>query len=127
MNIQSMYSDIELDANGIETEFQASFEELLWFINQHLANTGHGDFEGEPVDIIFNRDVLINETEVIQGLEKSPYLSEETRIAQHPYVKDVQLELKRLKREQQELMNQHDNYGETFNRKQNGGNDNEIS
>ena len=121
MNIQSMYSDIELDANGIETEFQASFEELLWFINQHFANTGHGDFEGEPVDIIFNRDVLINETEVIQGLEKSPYLSEETRIAQHPYVKDVQLELKRLKREQQEQMNMHDNYGETFNKLNGGG------
>ena len=25
MNIQSMYSDIDLDANGIETEFQAAF------------------------------------------------------------------------------------------------------
>ena len=39
MNIQSMYSDIDLDANGIEMEFQASMEELLWFVNQHLANT----------------------------------------------------------------------------------------
>ena len=28
MNIQSMYSDIDLDANGMETEFQAAFEEL---------------------------------------------------------------------------------------------------
>ena len=40
MNIQSMYSDIDLDANGMETEFQAAFEELLWFVNVHLANTG---------------------------------------------------------------------------------------
>ena len=44
MNIQSMYSDIDLDANGIEMEFQASMEELLWFVNQHLANTGRGEF-----------------------------------------------------------------------------------
>ena len=29
MNIQSMYSDIDLDANGMETEYQAAFEELL--------------------------------------------------------------------------------------------------
>ena len=43
MNIQSMYSDIDLDANGIEMEFQASMEELLWFVNQHLANTGRGN------------------------------------------------------------------------------------
>ena len=26
MNIQSMYSDIDLDASGMETEYQASFE-----------------------------------------------------------------------------------------------------
>lgn len=118
MNIQSMYSDIELDANGIETEFQASFEELLWFINQHLANTGQGDFEGEQVNIVFNRDILINEKEVVEVLEKSPYLSEETKIAQHPYVKDVQLELERKKKEQQEQMDLMDNYETTFQQKQ---------
>ena len=42
MNIQSMYSDIDLDANGMETEFQAAFDDLLWFINQDFANTGRG-------------------------------------------------------------------------------------
>ena len=39
MNIQSMYSDIDLDANDMETELQAAFEEILWFVNAHLANT----------------------------------------------------------------------------------------
>lgn len=120
MNIQSMYSDIELDANGIETEFQASFEELLWFINQHLANTGKGDFEGEKLEVTFNRDILINEKEVVEVLEKSPYLSEETKIAQHPYIKDVELELKRRKKERQEEMDMFDNYGPTFEQKQGG-------
>lgn len=118
MNIQSMYSDIELDANGIETEFQASFEELLWFINQHLANTGKGDFEGEKLEVTFNRDILINEKEVVEVLEKSPYLSEETKIAQHPYIKDVELELKRRKKERQEEMDMFDNYDSTFKQKQ---------
>lgn len=118
MNIQSMYSDIDLDANGIETEFQASFEELLWFVNIHLANTGKGDYEGEEVNIIFNRDILINETEVIEGLDKSSYLPLETRLAQHPYVSDVQLELKRLKQEQKEQLDLFDNYDTTFKKKQ---------
>ena len=44
MNIQSMYSDIDLDANGMETEYQSSMEELLWFLNMHLINIGMGDF-----------------------------------------------------------------------------------
>lgn len=114
LNIRAMYSEIDLDADGIETEFQASFEELLWFINVHLANTGQGDYEGEYVNIIFNRDILINEMEVVDVLNKSPYLSEETKIAQHPYVKDVVLEMQRNKKERQERMNEFDGYDDHF-------------
>ena len=119
MNIQSMYSDIDLDANGMETEFQASFEDLLWFINCHLANMGMGDFEGEDVDIIFNRDILISESEVIDNVNKSQDLSLETRIAQHPWVDDVQGELDRIKKEKEENIEQ---YGGAFNPATGGNN-----
>ena len=108
MNIQSMYSDIDLDANGMETEYQASFEELLWFINCHFANMGMGDFEGEEVDIIFNRDILISEGEVIENVTKSVDLSLETRLAQHPWVDDVQAEMERIKKEREEAMEEFD-------------------
>ncbi|MCM1536066.1 MAG: phage portal protein [Clostridium sp.] len=37
MNIQSMYSDIDLDANDMETEYQAAFEEILWFVNVNYS------------------------------------------------------------------------------------------
>ncbi len=103
MNIQSMYSDIDLDANGMETEFQASFEELLYFVNAHLANTGAGDFEGEDVEVIFNRDILISETEIIENCVKSVgMLSDETIIAMHPWVDDPQKELERVQAQRQE-------------------------
>ena len=101
MNIQSMYSDIDLDANDMETEFQAAFEELLWFVNVHLSNTGQGDFEDEEVEVIFNRDILINESEVIDNISKSVDLSEETRIANHPWVDDTKAELERKKKEKE--------------------------
>lgn len=103
MNIQSMYSDIDLDANGIETEFQAAFEELLWFVNKHLANTGKGSFEGTEVKVIFDRDVLINETEAINNCKASVgILSNETIVKMHPWVTDPEEELKRLKEEKEE-------------------------
>ncbi len=102
MNIQSMYSDIDLDANDMETELQAAFEEILWFVNVHLANTGNGDFEGEHVDIIFNRDILINETEVIENCQKSVgILSDETIIGQHPWIDDPEKELERLQKQRE--------------------------
>ena len=105
MNIQSMYSDIDLDANEMETEFQAGFEELLWFINCHFANTGVGNFESETVKVIFNRDILINETEAITNVRNSVgILSDETLVAQHPWVDDPQEELKRLKKQRKQEM-----------------------
>lgn len=113
MNIQSMYSDIDLDANNMETEYQASFEDLLWFINCHFANMGMGDFEGEEVNIIFNRDILISEGEVIDNCQKSVgVLSDETIIANHPWVDDPQAEMERLKKQKEENMEQ---YGLSFN------------
>lgn len=103
MNIQSMYSDIDLDANGIEMEFQASMEELLWFVNQHLANTGKGSFDRAEVRIIFDRDVLINETEAINNCKASVgILSDETIIKMHPWVSDPEEEMARLNAQREE-------------------------
>ncbi len=100
MNILSMYSDIDLDANSMETEFQASFESLLWFVNIHLYNNGVGDFTNEEIDLIFNRDILIKETEAIENCTKSlGILSSETIVANHPWVKDTNEELIRLEKE----------------------------
>lgn len=118
MNIQSMYSDTDLDANGMETEFQAALEELLWFVNAHLANTGQGNFENETIEFIFNRDMLINEGDVIDNITKSAgILSTETLIAQHPWVDDPQKELERLeeqqKRQQEEIEKQYNPFKET--------------
>ena len=70
-----------------------------------------GDFEGEEVEIIFNRDIMISESEVIDNVNKSQDLSLETRLAQHPWIDDVQAELDRINKEKEENMEQ---YGLAF-------------
>ena len=103
MNIQSMYSDIDLDANDMETELQAAFEEMLWFVNAHLANTGQGNFDGQDVNIIFNRDILISENDSIANCRNSVgILSDETIVSMHPWVDDPEKEMQRLKKQKKE-------------------------
>lgn len=95
MNILSMYSDIDLDANGMENEFQASFEEVFYFIKKYLKESGEGNFEAD-IQAVFNKDQLINESEVIDNCLKSrELLSEESVISQHPWVSDVYEEINR--------------------------------
>ena len=84
MNIQSMYSDIDLDANAMETELQAAFEDLFWFVNTYLASIGEGDYGDEEISVIFNRDILINESEAIDNCAKSAgIISDDTIVAMH--------------------------------------------
>lgn len=70
MNIQAMFHDIELDTNDTETEFQCSFENLLWFVNFDINYKGEGNFFNETVNVIFNRDMLQDETTIIDNLMK---------------------------------------------------------
>lgn len=116
MNIQSMYSDIDIDANDAETEVQASMDEILWFVNAHLANTGQGSFENEEVTFIFNRDIIMNESEVIDNCQKSVgILSDESIIGQHPWVDNPQLEMERLKKQKEEQQKELEAQYDPFN------------
>lgn len=116
MTIKSVYSDIDLDANEIETEYQASFEELLWFINAHLKNTCVGDYSKSSVEVIINRSMMVNETQIITDINNSSSLvSKKTCISKHPYVADVDAELKQIEEEQQKAMEQ---FGNGFVNKQ---------
>ncbi|SFF22943.1 phage portal protein, SPP1 family [Paenibacillus algorifonticola] len=94
--LRFLYSDLDMDASLIETEFQASLEQLRWFIDKHLYNTTGVDFSGEKAEFIFNRDMPVDEAAIITGIKDSVgILSDETLVAQHPYVKDAKTEMKR--------------------------------
>jgi SPP1 family phage portal protein len=102
MNIESMYTDIDLDVNGMETEFQAGFEDLKWFIDQHLIHDNQGDFTNEPVEFVFNRDIFINEDAKIENCVKSVgVLSNKTILSRHPWVTNVNHELKQIEEDKQ--------------------------
>lgn len=94
MSIQTMYSDIDLDANDMECELQAAFTQIFSFINVYLIAFNNFNIKDKAVEVIFNRDILINESEAIDNCLKSKdMLSKETLIAQHPWVKDLKWEL----------------------------------
>lgn len=106
--LKFLYADLDMDCNIIENQFQAALEQLKWFIDTDLANKGLGDFFEKEVEFIFNRDIMINEAEVIQSIRDSiGILSDETLVAQHPWVTDAKAELKRrseqLEKEEKQL------------------------
>lgn len=96
LNIKSMYSDIDLDADNMENEFKQSFEKLMFFVNAYLGKELHPK-------ITFNRDMLINETEVIDNLVKlGVQLPNKLLVGQVPFVDDVTEVMNMLEKERQE-------------------------
>ena len=100
MNIESMYTDIDLDVNAMETEFQAGFEELRWFVDQYLNHQKKGDYSDEEVEFVFNRDIFINEDSKIDNCVKSVgIISNKTILTRHPWVTNVEHELQEIEQD----------------------------
>lgn len=98
--LRFLYEGLDLKCNHLEVEFKQAFEQLLYFANIYLAETGQGNFQNEDVDIIFNRDVAINESQTITDCQNSKgIISNKTIIANHPYVKGVEEEIKQIEKE----------------------------
>lgn len=103
MNIRSIYSDLDSDANSMEAQFQASMERLLWFICQDIKNHGGKDFTNTPVQFILDRNIMLNTSEDITNCKNSVgLLSMKTILAHHPFVTDVDAEMDQIEEEKQE-------------------------
>ena len=109
MNIESMYTDIDLDVNTMETEFQAGFEELKWFIDQFLIQQGEADYTKELAEFVFDRDFFINEsTKINNAVQLNGIISQKTLLAHIPWVTNVQRELEQLEEDKQAELDEMD-------------------
>lgn len=94
--LKFMYSGLDLKADAMVMHMTYAFEDLLYFINKYL-----GIEPKDEINITFNLDMKINETEKITNLNASrTNISQDTYLAHHPYVKDVEKEKELLKEEQ---------------------------
>lgn len=95
--LKFMYSGLDLKCNLMEAEFMIAFEMLLYFVDEYLKITGQGDFTQINMSIVFNRDMAINESELIQNCNNSKgTVSDKTILAHHPFVSDMEEELARM-------------------------------
>ena len=111
--LKHRYGDLDMDCNILEAEFQSSIEHMMWFINHAFFLTGQGDYTEEKINIIFNRDIIIAETEAIDNASKSVgILDDQTIRENHPwYTEEVEI---RLKKQEVDLQKEIEGYKGTF-------------
>lgn len=103
--INFRYMDLDADCDALGTELQDTFRRLKLFIDVYFQITGKGDFTGEDFAIVFNMDLPVNETDVINNARNSDgLLSKRTILQNHPWVTDVDEEMKQIDKEKSEAM-----------------------
>lgn len=100
--IKFRFLDLDLDMSDMANEFNSAINELLWFIKADIfARTGK-DYEDKEINIIFNNDIVVNDSETIENLKNSVgIISKRTLVANHPYVDDVEDEIAQIEKEEQ--------------------------
>lgn len=104
--LKFMYAGLDLKADALETQFRQGFEQLLYFVNRYLELTEGKNYDDQDVEILFNRNMKVNEAEIINNCVVSKTLiSEKTILAHHPYVTDVEEELQELEKQEEKQAN----------------------
>jgi SPP1 family phage portal protein len=93
--IKNRYAGLDLKANDTEARIIDFITDLFWFCNEYLRITGQQQDDLSKLEITFNRSMIINIKETIEGVVASKgVISERTAIKNHPWVSDVDEELK---------------------------------
>ena len=94
------YTDLDLDCNELENEFQKGLKQFMWFAQQYASNNGV-TLDISTFSYVFNRDVISNESEAIQDCSNSIGILDDLTIReQHPWYKpEVEERLEKQKKE----------------------------
>ena len=103
-----IYSDLDMTCmemwDSLEQQVLKPLVEFFLF-DYYSKNPSAERFGNLKVDFIPNTDIAVNETETISNIKNSVgVVSNETLLANHPYVTDVTAEMARVKKEREEAM-----------------------
>ena len=95
------YTDLDLDCNELENEFQKGLRQFMWFAQQYASNNGV-TLDISTFSYVFNRDVISNESEAIQDCSNSIGVLDDLTVRErHPWYKpEVEERLEKQKKEQ---------------------------
>ncbi|WP_168198242.1 phage portal protein [Crassaminicella thermophila] len=103
--LKFLYSGLDLKANTMIRKLKKALSEFVWFVTEYVNNKNNTSYDYKSIKFTTNKTIITNETEQIDNCTKSiGILSNETIIANHPWVDDAKEEIEKKKKEQEENM-----------------------
>lgn len=106
ISLKFLYTNLDLKANKLILKLRQALTELMYFVSYYIKMTRNIQIDYKKFYYKFNKAVLFNENEVIQNLRNSEgLLSERTILSKHPYVDDVENEIRQKEEERNNEIN----------------------
>jgi phage portal protein, SPP1 family len=95
------YAALDLDCNGLEWQCKVALQKVCEFLFVDWEARAENAFERAAVEFTFSRDIITNEESAIDMAKKSSgMLSQRTILANHPWVRDVNDEIRQMEQNQ---------------------------
>ena len=103
--LRFIYADLDMDCMDWGDEFKWSLRDLVWFIIQDIKSKTGEDYSDVQYDIVFDTDVIINESETIQNcLTSKGIISDETIAANHPWTLNAAREIEEMRKDEEDAV-----------------------
>lgn len=98
--LRFLYADLDMDCADWGAEVKWSLTKLIWFIQQDIMSKTGVDYSDVQYDIVFNTDVIINESEtVLNCMNSAGLVSAKTIAANHPWTLDADKEIEDIRKD----------------------------
>ncbi|WP_215064138.1 MULTISPECIES: phage portal protein [unclassified Oceanobacillus] len=112
VSLQFLYSFLDMKADVMERKFSKALKQLMWFVCEYLSITQRTEIDYKNYSFTFNKSMITNVTEQVNNVINSMgYLSDETALSNHPWVKDVQQEMERKRQDEERLGDKQESLG----------------
>ncbi|WMM24058.1 phage portal protein [Tissierella sp. MB52-C2] len=109
--LKFLYSLLDLKASIMERKFRKAVKRLLWFTTEYINIIDKKDYDNTTVQVTFRKTMITNDEEDVKIAKDSKgIISDETIIANHPWVEDVAVEQQRLKQQEETEIDKYSNY-----------------
>lgn len=100
VSLKFMYTLLDLKASVMERKFRKSIKRLLWFVTEYINIIDKKGYDSTTVQVTFRKTMITNDRENVEMAKNSKgVISDETIVANHPWVEDVSEELNRLEKQ----------------------------
>lgn len=104
--LEYMYAGLDIKSNIAIAESTLAIHEFISFLADYYKITKRIDYKSETIDPVFKKHLIINEKEKIESVKSSlGVTSRKTALSNHPWVGDIDEEIKQIEEEEGEPVN----------------------